>query len=202
MTAIADHAFRNDGPQLGLVFVQIGANRTRPIDIADARARAAAGAIDRAADRLRGLLRQSPHQLIDHFAHHLPRRVLRLCRHGGAQADQIGDQMHVGFERRQEFRLHQHRLEPQPLERIALDHLHDRSRKELADVAEPARHPRGRGAETASPLRAARVLATAIKRGQGPVHADVPLGEAIVVLAAERKTPAAAPLVIRKRHRH
>src|SRR3954468_11850098 len=46
--------------------------------------------------------------------------------------------MDVGLDRGQQLRLEEEPLQLQPLERVALDHLHHRSREEPADVPQPA----------------------------------------------------------------
>ena len=81
---------------------------------------------------------EPPHHFVDDTLHHLAGCGLGLFGHGGAQADQVGDEMHVGFERRQEFRLEQHRLQVQTLEGVTLDQLHDD-----VQVSEPAGLPIG-----------------------------------------------------------
>src|SRR5262249_46208936 len=92
--------------------------------------------------------------------------------------------------------------EPEPLESIALDHLHDRSREELTDVTQPARDPRCRHAEAAATFAAAPAVPAApvVQGGQRAIHADVAFGQALAVVAAERKTPAAAAFVMRAVH--
>ena len=148
---------------------------------------------DRAADRLRGGVGQPFHQLVDHLLHHLPGGVLGLFGDRGAQADQVGDEMNVGLQRREKFRLQHHGLEVQPLEGIALDHLHHGGRKELADVAEPAGDARGRAAEAALP-GFALALGLVIEGAERAIHAQIALRESLLVVAAERQPPTAAPL--------
>ena len=65
------------------------------------------------------------HQLGDDVGDDAARHVLGLRRHHVAQRDQVGDEVHVGLDRLQEFRLHQHLLQVEPLEGVLLDDLHD-----------------------------------------------------------------------------
>src|SRR5215813_9443266 len=145
-----DQALRNDGLALGLPVAEVGLDGARPVDIREARPVCALAAQDGATDRLSGRVRKALHQLIHHLLDHQPSGVAGLLWNSRAQADQVRDQMNIRLQRRQKFRLEHHGLEIEPLERVALDHLHHRRRKEFTDIAEPARHARCGGTEPSS----------------------------------------------------
>ena len=157
LAAVADQALRDDGAVLRLPVPQVGADRARPVDVGEARPARALGAwLTRAADRLGGLAaRASPSARRRPCATTMARGVLASSPAWRRAGDEIGDEMHVRLQRRQEFRLEQHLLQAEALEGVLLDHLHDRRREELADVAEPARDARRRCAEAAAALAAA-----------------------------------------------
>ncbi len=107
--------------------------------------------VQRTTDRLDRAAFKPLQQIADHFGDNLAGRLPRLFRHRRAQRDEIGDQMDVRLDSGQELGLQQHLLQAKSLERIALHHLHDARRKELADIAEPPYDSRG-----AEPVRVPR----------------------------------------------
>ncbi len=196
----ADQPFRNDGLVLLLPVTEIGGDGAGPINIRETRSPRTLPAQDGAADGLGGGMREAFHQLVDDLLDDDARGVLRFLGDRGAQADQVRHQMHVGVQRRQEFRLQHHGLETQSLERIALDHLHHVGGKELPDITQPAGDAWRRAAEPA-PARITLLLVarTVVERAERTIHAQIALGKALVVIAAERQSPTAAALGLRDR---
>ncbi len=144
-----------------------------------------------AAQRLDRPAPQAPQEILDDLGDDAPRRVLRRLGDGGAQGHQVGEQVDVWLERLQEVRLHQQRLEVQALEGVLLDDLDDACRKELADVAQPARHARRRGAEPAF----ARARLRVVERPEGGGEAAVLVRKTmLVVLRPHGEAPPPHPL--------
>ena len=99
----------------------------------------------------------------------------------------------------EELGLQQHLLQAQPVEGILLDDLDDSRRKELADVAEPARDGGGGGAKSAAPAAGCALAPPArssrvVEAGEGAVEPLIAVAQAAIFVATERQAPAALPL--------
>jgi hypothetical protein len=145
----ADQRFGNNGAVLGLIMPEIGADGARPVDIGMTGTTGATLAVKRASQRLDGAMLQPLHEIVDNFLYDNADGILAPFRDRRSERHEIGDEMHVGFQRLEEFRLHQQILQVKPLEGVLLDHLNQRGGKKLANVAEPARNARRRRAEPA-----------------------------------------------------
>jgi hypothetical protein len=151
------------------------------------------------APRMASAVRRSSPQFGDHLGDDDSRGTPGLLRHHPAQRDEVGNEAHVSFDSREEFGLDQHLAQALPLERVLLDHLDYRRGEELANVAQPFRDPWCRRGKSAAALLR-RLVAVAIKCGEGVGHAPVALGEGRAALAAfgidaEGERPAASAFV-------
>jgi hypothetical protein len=97
---------------------QVLGDGPRPVDVAVARAAGAAGRST--APRIVSVVRVSSFSIssLTTFRHHLAGGVLGLFRHDRTQRDQIGDEVDIGLQGGEEFRLQQHLLQAQALERV------------------------------------------------------------------------------------
>jgi hypothetical protein len=188
----ADQGLGHDRPVGRLPVTKIRADGARPVDVAKAGTAGPARAVDRAADGRGRAPAEFLHEIRDDFRHDHPRGGLGPFGHGRAQADEIGDEMDVGLEGLEKFRLEQQRLQVEPVEGVALDDLDDRRREELPDLAEPARDFRRRGAESAALVLFRR---RRVEHRQRQIEPAVSLRQAVVGLAAEREAPAAPAFV-------
>ncbi len=92
-------------------------------------------------------------QPIEHAADDLAGGGPGLVGQEAVELDERADEVHVGLELGEQLRFEQQVGEIEPLDRIALQHLHHRHREVATDVAEPAGHRRGRSAEGAGAAR-------------------------------------------------
>ena len=94
--------------------------------------------------------------------------------------------MHVGRDVVQHLGLEQQPVQPEPVDRVLLHDPHDAGREVRAQLPQPARDPRRRGAEPAALL--------AVDGVERPVHPPVLAAElhlrAVGLLAAEHEPPA------------
>ena len=110
------------------------------------------------------------------------------------ELDEQGDEVQVGLDGAQHLRFQQQLAQVEPVDRVALQHLHHRRREVAADVAEPAGHRRRRGPEPAGPAAAAALARPGVvDRGQGGVDARVVAVELHAVDAARAASAPSPP---------
>jgi hypothetical protein len=111
-----------------------------PVDLGVSRPSVAGRAIERAGDCLTSRSGEAALQLVDDAAHDESRRVARAVRDDALEGDERRHEMHVGFDRLEHFRLEQHPLQVEPLERVLLHNANDGRREIGADVTQPSGH--------------------------------------------------------------
>ena len=171
----ADQPLGHHRAMLRLVMAEIGLDGTRPVDVGKTRAVGAAGAVECATDGVGGAPLEALHQFGDHLGDHDARGFLGLLRHHAAQRDEVGDEVHIGLDGREEFGLDQHLAQALALERVLLDHLDHGRGEEFANVAQPFRDSWCRSTKSAAALLR-RIVALAVERGQRLGHAAVAVG--------------------------
>ena len=125
---------------IGEVVAQVGVDGSPPVNVAGARPTGALRTSERAVHCLLGARREPALDLLDHLGHQLAGR-----RSGGigeqfVQLHEQRDQMQIGLNGTQHLRFEQQLTQVQPIDGIALQHLHHTGREVTADVAQPARY--------------------------------------------------------------
>ena len=131
---------------VGVVVLQVAADGARPVEVRQAAERAVLAAVERAADRLGESRLQALPQLLDHPAHQVAGRGLRLFRDQVLQLQHRAGQVDGRLDLGQDLRLEQQLLHAAPFDGVLLQQDHDVLGEEVADLVEPARDPRHRAA--------------------------------------------------------
>ncbi len=184
----ADAGLRHDHAILGLIVLEIRANRAIPVDVRMAWTPVTQRAFQRADHRLFHRRRELALQILHDALHDLARRRLRALWNDARQGHQRRHEVDVGLDRRHHLGLEQQALHAEPLDRVLLHHAHDRAGKILADVAKPPRRVRRRCAEPAG------ARAGVVERGHRAIHGEsAPAqrhAETVGFVTAEQETPA------------
>jgi hypothetical protein len=182
----------------GLVAGEVGGDRAVPVDVARPGTAAARRPVECAGDGRAGAVRDPPLDLRDDPGDDLAGGRLGRLRHEVVEAEQRADQVHIRLDRLEHLRLEQQLPEVEPVDRVPLHDLHDGGREIGADIAQPARHPRGgRGESGRLPARGVATGslpagAFVIERGQRRVDGLIRCGQtgAALIGRAEQQPPA------------
>ena len=117
----------------------------------------AGGAVEGPLTAWRVRLREPPLEVLDDLAHDRAGRLARALGDHAGEREQVADQVHVGLDGLQHLGLQQHLAQAEPLDGVALHHLHDLRREVRADVAQPAGDVRRGGAQARAALALAAV---------------------------------------------
>src|ERR1051326_1086417 len=169
MSSVPHERLWNNRTMLWLVMTEVCPDGSRPVDVGVTRSARTLRAVERASQCLARIVLQTAHEVVHNLAHHLARGFKSLAGNGSPQRDEIGDQMDICLQCREEFRLEHQGLQVQSLESIFLDNLHNGSREELADIAEPLFYAARRRAKSTSAL----LLAAVVKGGQSSVQSPI-----------------------------
>jgi hypothetical protein len=176
---VADQRLSDDRAHLGLVVLQVGADRGRPVDIGQARPAVASGAIQRSEHRAMQVGGQPALDLLDHLADDYASGLPCPFRQRTAQREQHADQVDVRFDGLEQLGLDQHPPQAQPLQRVLLQNPDQRGGKVGSDIAEPAGHRGSRGAQPRITVLADRRSGVVDSR-QRAVQASVPGTQPVV----------------------
>ena len=207
--AVADQPLGHDGALLGQVVAQVGVDGVTPVDVAEPRPATALAARQCTVHGLLGARRQPLLDLVDDLGDHLAGGRAGRVGQQLVELDEQGDQVQIGFDGAQHLWLQQQLAQVEPVDGVALQHLHHRRRKVAADVAEPTGDRRRRRPETTGPAAATTFARPGVvDRGQRRVdprvvavelhagHAGARGTVGAFVGAAEHHPPAAHPLGI------
>ena len=147
--------------------------------------------------------------LLDHLSDQLASSGARGVGQQSVEFDQQGDEVQVGFDGTEHLRFEQQLAQLQPLDRVALHHLHHGGREVATDVAQPTRHcGSGLAEATAAPSTTLATGLRVVHRGQRSVDARIvtvepqgsdPGSASVVVgigVAAEHHPPAPEPFQV------
>jgi hypothetical protein len=121
----------------------------RPVDVTRPRPARPSRTGKRTANRLPCLVSETMLDLGEDLSDHLARRGPRFIGQNPVEFHQHRDQTNVGLDRRQEFGFQHQLAQVKSLDRITLQHLHDRLREVPPDIAKPADDARLRTTEAA-----------------------------------------------------